>query len=190
MLQASIEYLRYLEQCVTDLKVATGMDLDTAVQKAPPTFQQPSQLQRDPFEHDSTDDDDDENSDVGMKESSEKPSIQTDYQAQTPSAYSSPDSTAPSPALDVYRCRKVTTYTLLVSAFPSPATGLHSLAGCSGLHLSTRPASTSPNLTSSKEAEEEATETLLMLRKDRRSTNASISSGHGRGMSVKDLLSS
>lgn len=192
ILQASIEYLRYLEQCVTELKTANGMDCTAIVQKTPPPFQRSSKLQRDAFEHDGTDDDDDDDSDVGMAESSDRPSVQTDYQAQTSSAYGSPDSTAPSPALDVYQYHKWSANTVPYSTLPSPTTGLYSSASRRSLHVSTCSASTSPNLvpTSSKDADEEATETLMMLREDRRSANASSSSSHGRGMSVKDLLSS
>ena len=43
---------------------------------------------------------------------------------------------------------------------------------------------------SSKEADEEATTALMMLNKDRRNTSSSNHSRSGRGMSVKDLLSS
>ncbi|KAL8944473.1 MAG: hypothetical protein Q9211_000570 [Gyalolechia sp. 1 TL-2023] len=189
--QASVEYLRYLEQCVKELKAATDANSNAIIQKSPPAFQQSSQLGRDPFGDDDNDDDDDEDSDVGMTEPSNLPSLQTEFQAQT-SAYISPHSTATSPALDVFQYQKATSYRPPPSVLPSPTIGSHQSVGRWGLHPSIHSASTSPGLmpTSSKEADEEATEALLMLNKDRRSTNASGTSSHGGGMSVKDLLSS
>ncbi|KAL9007181.1 MAG: hypothetical protein Q9188_000115 [Gyalolechia gomerana] len=189
--QASIEYLRYLEQCVKDLKAATDANPNAIIQKSPLAFQQFSQLGRGPFGDDDNDDDDDEDSDVGMMEPSNLPSLQTDYRSQT-SAYASPHSTATSPAFDVFQYQKATSYTSPPSVLPSPTIGSDPSVGRRNLHPSTHSASTSPSLmpTSSKKADEEATEALLMLNKDRRSTNASSNGSHGRGMSVKDLLSS
>ncbi|KAL8944092.1 MAG: hypothetical protein Q9216_000683 [Gyalolechia sp. 2 TL-2023] len=191
ILQASIEYLRYLERCVKDLKAATGANSNAIIQKSPPAFQQFLKLGRGPLRDGDDDDDDDEDSDVGMMEPSNLPSLLTDYQARI-SASTSPHSTATSPVLDTFRYQKATSYTSPFSVLPSPSIGSQPSVGRRDLRPSTHSACTSPNLmpTLSKKADEEATEALLMLNKDRRSTNASSNSSHGRSMSVKDLLSS
>ncbi|KAL8838058.1 MAG: hypothetical protein Q9170_002294 [Blastenia crenularia] len=185
ILQASIEYLRYLEQCVQDLKAANGAASKAVNQRSPPPFQR-SALEYHPYGED--DNDDDEDSDVDMNE---PPSLVTTYHSQSP-AYTSPHSTDTSPALDALQQLKDTSYTSSLSELPSPAIEAQQLAGRRDRQRSVYSTSTSPNLrpTSSKEADEEATEVLLMLNKDRRNTNTSSNSSYGRGMSVKDLLSS
>ncbi|KAL8929788.1 MAG: hypothetical protein Q9208_000932 [Pyrenodesmia sp. 3 TL-2023] len=179
ILQASIEYLRYLEQCVTNLKAANGLKSGLAIHRPPPVFQQ------------STDDDDEEDyegdSDVEMTGQPELPSARADNQQQN-LAYTSPHCTMTSPALDaIYR--KPTSCTSPLSDLPSPAFGPLNPATYRSFPQSTPSVSTSPTLMPSKEADKEATAALLMLNKDRRNTTSSSSSS-GRGMSVKDLLSS
>ncbi|KAI4203120.1 MAG: hypothetical protein LQ346_001854 [Caloplaca aetnensis] len=179
ILQASIEYLRYLEQCVTDLKAANGLKSGPTIHRPPPIFQQ------------STDDDEEDegDSDVEMTGRSELPLTDTDNPQQK-LTHTSPQSRMTSPALDAMYC-KPTSCTSSLSDLTSPPFGSLKSTSYRSFPQSTSSASTSPALVPSKEADEEATAALLMLNKDRRNTNtSSSSSSHGRGMSVKDLLSS
>ncbi|KAL8739060.1 MAG: hypothetical protein Q9181_000242 [Wetmoreana brouardii] len=187
ILQASIEYLRYLEQCITDLKAAHGVKQSATVQRSPPTLHQSSSPEHHPHE---VDDEDDEDTDVDMT-GSDLPSLRTEYQGPA-SAYTSPQSMTTSPAIDPFQYRKPTSNTSTLSGLPSPALGPQISASLGYLRQYTKSTSTSPTLVpnSSKEADEEATAALLMLNKDRRNTSTSNSSSSGRGMSVKDLLSS
>ncbi|KAL8781643.1 MAG: hypothetical protein Q9213_005908 [Squamulea squamosa] len=188
ILQASIDYLRYLEQCIVDLKVANGVGSNSATQKSPEQFQQFTPPQ---FRANDDDDDDDENSDFEMTETPDLPPLRTTYLEQGP-AYSSPPSTTTSPALDVMQYQKAVPHNSSFSGFPSPAVEPQPSANV-GLHRQyTNSTSTSPTLiaVSSTEADEEATAALMMLNKDRRNTNTSSHSSSGRGLSVKDLLSS
>ena len=88
--------------------------------------------------------------------------------------------------------QKALSYSSSLSGLPSPAVAPRGSANLGPYRHYTSSTSTSPVLipTSSKEADEEATAALMMLNKDRRNTNSSSHSSSGRGMSVKDLLSS
>lgn len=189
-----------------------------AARRSPPVFPQsalsPNQLHVETDEEEEDDDDNDEDSDVDMtgqtnpNESDtvdtsrsrttetrpERPTLeplplQSDGQKQT-TAHSSPYSMTTSPVLGTPYPRSMS-HILSLSGLPSPAIGARTWNN-HRYQQSTSSASTSPTLvpTSSKEADEEATAALLMLNKDRRNTNTSSSSSSGRGMSVKDLLSS
>ncbi|KAL8810239.1 MAG: hypothetical protein Q9200_002738 [Gallowayella weberi] len=187
ILQASIDYLRYLEQCITDLKTASGAKMSATMQNSPPLFQQytPPQYQAQDEE------DEEEDTDVEMTEIPDLAPLQTSNQGQAP-VYTSPQSNTTSPALDAMHNHKAMSYTSSLSELPSPAIGPQpsSVTGLSRQY--TYSTSTSPTLVpiSSKEADEEATAALMMLNKDRRNTGASNGSSGGRGISVKDLLSS
>lgn len=192
--QSSIEYLRYLEQCVADLKAANGLKSGFVAQRSPPYFQGTNPARRLPHVEMDEDDDDEveeeeeeengpDDTDVDMIETPGLPPLQTNSQQQK-QAYWSPYSKTTSPALDaIYQQAK---------SFDSPAIGPPHATNRRYLQQSTSSSSTSPTLVpdSYEGAREEATAALLMLNKDRRNTNSSSSGSAGRGMSVKDLLSS
>lgn len=162
-----------------ELEGGERSEIRSSHSQAPPVFQQ------------STDDDEEEDdegdSDVEMTGQPELPFARADNQQQD-LAYTSPQSTMTSPALDA-AYRKPTSCTSPLSDLPSPAFGPLNPATYRSFPQSTPSVSTSPILMPSKEADKEATAALLMLNKDRRNTTSSSSSS-GRGMSVKDLLSS
>jgi hypothetical protein len=184
--QASIDYLRYLERCVTDLQAAqnakgTGAMPAPAHRGAPPPLDTSCARVGDEEEESGGSDEDLE---MGNTESTTTtPAFSATHTPMNPFKY--PPSTHTSPALEPLSARPSSSYASSVSTLPSPAYGpqhppypgpplgyLHS-------------ASTSPILLpSTKDLDHEATSALLMLNKDRRNPSAS-----GRGMSVKDLLS-
>ncbi|KAL8693389.1 MAG: hypothetical protein Q9218_001781 [Villophora microphyllina] len=188
ILQASIDYLRYLEQCITELTAANGARSCTNLQSSPPTVQQFTPPERQAHEEQEDEDEDDEDTDVEMT-GPELPPLQTSYQEQV-SPFTTPHSTTVSPATGSLVCQKLVSHISSLSGLPSPAFAPQTSAGLGYSRQYTQSASTSPTLipNMSKEADEEATAALLMLNKDRRNTSGSSSSG--RGMSVKDLLSS
>ncbi|KAL8798844.1 MAG: hypothetical protein Q9182_006347 [Xanthomendoza sp. 2 TL-2023] len=187
ILQASIDYLRYLEQCITDLKAANGAKMSATMQSSPPLFQQytPPRYQAQDEE------DEEEDTDVEMTETPDLAPLQTSNQGQAP-VYTSPQSNTTSPALDAMHNHKAMSYASSLPELPSPAIGPQPASGAGLSRQYTYSTSTSPTLVpiSSKEADEEATAALMMLNKDRRNTGASNGSSGGRGISVKDLLSS
>ncbi|KAI4207910.1 MAG: hypothetical protein LQ348_000408 [Seirophora lacunosa] len=199
ILQSSIEYLRYLEQCVTDLKAANGLKSGSVAQRSPPPLQQTNPAQRHPHgENDEDEDDDDDeededdqdDTDVDMIGTPGLPPHQTNAQQQA-QAYTSPYSEATSPALDALY-QKPKSFNSPLSGLPSPVIGPPYSTNRSYFQQSASSSSTSPTLVpdSYEGAREEATAALLMLNKDRRNTNSSGSGSAGRGMSVRDLLSS
>ncbi|KAL8873544.1 MAG: hypothetical protein Q9174_001006 [Haloplaca sp. 1 TL-2023] len=186
ILQASIDYLRYLEDCITNLKAASGGQSTKTIQRSPPPLQQFTPLEHQPDDED----EEDEDTDVEMT-GSDLLSLQTRKQEQA--SYTSSHSTTTSPALESHMYQTPTAHMPSHSHLPSPALGPQASAGFGHAQGYSQSASTSPTLiaTSSKEDDEEATAALLMLNKDRRSTTTSSSSCSSvRGMSVKDLLSS
>ena len=208
ILQASIDYLRYLERCVTDLKAANE-NLPT---QAPydPKHQARSAIDGD--DDDDDDDDDNEDPDLEMAETpstTASPAI-TPLYSQTPSAFtyistsipltpthptqsrSYPATSLPSPVFpptsqSQFQSQIKTTY-------PSPnfenphLTRPYSSSTAYSLSTTTSPALL-PNVVSMElgleDADHEATAALLMLNTERRDRG-----GKGRGMSVRDLLSS
>ncbi|KAL8891443.1 MAG: hypothetical protein Q9215_001487 [Flavoplaca cf. flavocitrina] len=191
ILQASIDYLRYLEQCVGDLKAANGAGLTStpAVQKSPKPFQQFTPPEYQAPEED--DEDDDEGTDVEMTGTPVLPPLSTIHLDHAP-VYSSSRSTITSPALTALQHQNTVSHPSSLSSLPSPNVGPPMSANFGLYRQHTSSASTSPALmpVSSKEADEEATTALMMLNKDRRNTSSSNHSSSGRGMSVRDLLSS
>ncbi|KAI4258254.1 MAG: hypothetical protein LQ352_001307 [Teloschistes flavicans] len=184
ILQASIEYLRYLEQCVTDLKAATNSQI------SPSIIQQFTTSEHQTNEEQEDEDEDEEDTDVEMT-GRELPPLQTTHEDQE-SPFTTPHSTTASPAVVYLVDRRPVCHISSLSGLPSPALGPQTCIGPEYVRPYAQSVSTSPTLAAnvSKEADEEATAALLMLRKDRRKTNNSSSSSSGRGMSVKDLLSS
>lgn len=184
ILQASIEYVRYLEDCVSKLKAQHG-DVQTqadgsnlpSIREFHPTFT------------------DDTNGDVDMSDSETATSpaftARPDYYSRPPSV---------SPALHAQDARdrqqsyssvstdyRKPSYSL--STTTSPAFGPQFGAPPSYSHggsTASTPGSTltSPALNPQSDLDQEATAALLMLNNDRRGT----ANQSGRGMSVRDLL--
>ena len=179
--QASIDYLRYLEKCIVDLKAANNQLSTPLIQpQAPPPHLNTSMLDQ------NDEGEDDEEDDVEMENTESKTTSPVFASAlqREPRSYASPQSITPSPALDAQSHYQTSSYASSVSTLPSPAFGPqrhHHQGSHSHCSLS---ASTSPTIIPNKEQDQEATAALLMLNKDRRNPKSS------RGMSVKDLLSS
>ncbi|CAF9926164.1 MAG: hypothetical protein ALECFALPRED_003377 [Alectoria fallacina] len=183
ILQASIDYLRYLEKCIADLKNANN-SLSTPLvqpQALPSRFDAHTSKQNDEEEEE---DEDDEDEDVTMADpgsNGTSPSIMAI--AGRAYAYTSPQSITVSPALEDQSQYQHSSYASSVSTLPSPAfKPQNSCYRGSQSHFSLS-ASTSPTIMPSREQDQEATAALLMLNKDRRNPKG------GRAMSVRDLLS-
>ncbi|KAL0936524.1 helix-loop-helix dna-binding domain-containing protein [Colletotrichum truncatum] len=200
ILQASIEYVRYLEDCVAKLKAQR--DVSEGVSPTDSGLQTPSG--RDPWgsipqfvpKYQQEPDD------VEMT-GSEAPS--PTFPAQQHSRSQQP-SVSPSPALLAQDSRhrhdsypSVSTadqrhYSYSASsATTSPAFGPQPYAYGHGIASVSHSTLTSPALAPQRDLDHEATAALLMLNTDRRGTvgseSASTARGAGRGMSVRDLLS-
>ena len=190
ILQASIEYLRYLEHCVTDLKAANSTLPPTAhYQSQAPTPQALSSTSLNTH-------DDSEDSDDGDLEMQDR--ISTDVSpdiASIPSreflreGYGSSNT---SPAIMPSRDGTHNSSYTSISSLPSPAFSAHSYqpSGQHAYHSTyTHSNQVSPAMmaNSMQDADHEATAALLMLNADRRYTG--VAKTGGRGMSVQDLLS-
>ncbi|KUJ07974.1 uncharacterized protein LY89DRAFT_346155 [Mollisia scopiformis] len=185
ILQASIDYVRYLEDCVAKLKAENNRS------NATPTTEQQFQLPppasrgsygNTPRQYQSYD----EQEDVEMGGSE-----QASPTYSTPVAHSNRPSESPAPQdsrnrQDSYS--SVSTdqrhYSFSASSTTSPALGPAAYEYARSA-ASAGSALTSPALLPQRDMDQEATAALLMLNSDRRGTQGSIS---GRGMSVKDLL--
>ncbi|MCJ1448116.1 MAG: hypothetical protein MMC23_008629 [Stictis urceolatum] len=191
ILQAGIDYLRYLERCVADLKAvnrglpASGLPTQsqapTPRPRSPATSPSDEELGGDPGDDPSDEEEEEEEEEEDSDEEMEgvTPSTATS-QAFTfvPSSYSS---TQPSPAAGTpYNypiSRSSTLPSLLSPAFkPVRPEYSHSVESSPALL---------PN--SSRDADHEATAALLMLNNDRRGKQQRKGGG---GLSVQDLLSS
>lgn len=178
--QASIDYLRYLEDCIADLKAANN-SLSTPLvqpQAPPPPFDAVT-----PQEDDDDDDGDEDDEDVTMGDLGSNDTSPSNMAiASKAYAYTSPQSITASPAIETRSNHHHSSYASSVSTLPSPAfEPQHGHRGSqSQFSLS---ASTSPTIMPSREQDQEATAALLMLNKDRRNPKG------GRAMSVRDLLS-
>ena len=175
--QASIDYLRYLEKCIVDLKAANNSLSTPLVQpQAPPARSHMSSLDH----NDEGEDEDDDDIEMENTDSMATSPVFASAQSSESLSCTSPQSITPSPALDALSQYQTSSYASSVSTLPSPAFGPQRHHQ-SSLSLS---ASTSPTIVPSKEQDQEATAALLMLNKDRRNPKGA------RGMSVRDLLSS
>lgn len=189
MRQASIEYVRYLEDCISQLKAQRDVQQH---ESGPVEMGLPTPSGREPYNPGShfAQYQEQRSPDVEMT-GSEAPSP-----TFTPNASRSQQPSI-SPALLAEDSRRrhdsyssVSTdhrhYSYSTSATTSPAFGpqvygyAQSNASASGSTL------TSPALLPQRDLDQEATAALLMLNSDRRGTN---SGPNGRGMSVRDLLS-
>ncbi|CAD6566181.1 MAG: hypothetical protein ASARMPRED_008577 [Alectoria sarmentosa] len=182
ILQASIDYLRYLEKCITDLKDANNSLSIPLVQAQalPSRFDAHTSKQNDEEE-----DEDDDDEDVTMADpdsNGTSPSVMAI--AGRAYAYTSPQSITVSPAIAIEDQSQYqhSSYASSISTLPSPAFEPQN-SGYRGSqsHFSLS-ASTSPTIMPSREQDQEATAALLMLNKDRRNPKG------GRAMSVRDLL--
>ena len=169
MLQASIEYTRYLEQCIVDLKANSN----AAVTPTLPKFQSSVAASGDsasaPSSHGHEEDEDDE-----MEEAGESaPTAELERHQSQSSSYSQ----SASPMLDAQRHYSYSSY----SATTSPTFGPQRHYSYTSHSTSASPALL-PQSRDSRDFDHEATEALLLLNTDRRNQRA-------RGMSVRDLLS-
>jgi hypothetical protein len=187
--QASIDYIRYLEDCVAKLKAQNGRRTPTPTTTQdyiplPPAARVPYN----PSETYGTYNDEEDDEDVEM----------TGSEAHSPNYQIAPTrlqqpSISPALLAQDSRHRQASYssasndhryYSYSTSSTTSPAFGPrpYEYAISNSASNSTLP---SPALLPQGDLDQEATTALLMLNTDRRGTNGSIS---GRGMSVKDLL--
>ncbi|KAI0165646.1 hypothetical protein GGR57DRAFT_497118 [Xylariaceae sp. FL1272] len=162
ILQASIEYVRYLEDCLTKLKAQQGQN-----PMVTPEFRLGQREEEDAY---------DENQDVDMTDT-ETPSPNQTRQASPPSGRSRQHSYS-SASTEHHRH-----YSFSTSANTSPAILPQ---GYAYSETTSHSALASPALRPQVELDHEASAALLMLNSDRRA----IPTAPGRGMSVRDLLSS
>ncbi|KND90184.1 Sterol regulatory element-binding protein 2 [Tolypocladium ophioglossoides CBS 100239] len=177
ILQASIDYVRYLEDCVAKLKVQHGENQSRAESALPPIREFHPTFHEDPAgDVEMTDSDTASPVFTGQHDRSHQSSISPALQAQDSRhrqhSYSS--------ASTDHRH-----YSYSTSATTSPAFGpqRHGMYAQSSISTSGSTL-TSPALNPQSDLDQEATAALLMLNNDRRGTNA-----NGRGLSVRDLLS-
>ncbi|KAK2593826.1 hypothetical protein QQS21_008484 [Conoideocrella luteorostrata] len=180
ILQASIDYVRYLEDCVSKLQAQRGEDhsRDEAAHNSLPSIRDFHPT----FHADPAGDVEMSDSDTAsplfteQPDRSQRPSISPSLQAEDvrhrQQSYSSVSTDQRH-------------YSFSISAGASPAFGpqrhgIYAQSSASGSAL------TSPALHPQSDLDQEATAALLMLNNDRRGTNASL---NGRGLSVRDLLS-
>lgn len=186
--QASIDYVRYLEDCVAKLKAENNRSNATPTTEQ--QFSLPPPASRGsygttPQQYHSYDDQEDV--EMGGSE-------QASPTYSTPVAHSNRPSESPALLPQDSRNRQdsyssVSTdhphYSFSASSTTSPALGPAAYDYARSA-ASVGSALTSPALLPQRDMDQEATAALLMLNSDRRGTQGSIS---GRGMSVKDLLS-
>ncbi|KAL9101226.1 MAG: hypothetical protein Q9163_003508 [Psora crenata] len=189
ILQASIDYLSYLESCISELKAANNALATPLVQPQAPVLRKDNGalLGLDEDDDELAEDDDDNDEDTAMKDVGTITTQPTrSVHPKRASAYASPQSITTSPSTDS-QARYQSSYASSLSTLPSPAMGpqlscpqsQHSYSGPQSV-------STSPTIMPSREQDEEATAALLMLNKDRR-----YSKEEGkRRLSVRDLLTS
>ncbi|KAG9248694.1 hypothetical protein BJ878DRAFT_432727 [Calycina marina] len=200
ILQASIDYVRYLEDCVTKLQAENrraGSNSTPMVEKfrIPPTARTGSYALRKSQSHNQSHDDGEdegEGEDVDMEGSASPPLSQahprsTHQPSLSPALY--PQDSASKTRQDSYSSISTDPrrYSFTTSANTSPAIGPnrydYGRASMPGSAL------TSPALLPQSDQDQDATAALLMLNTDRRGyLNGGLSGG--RGMSVRDLLSS
>ncbi|MCJ1399912.1 hypothetical protein MMC11_003115 [Xylographa trunciseda] len=196
ILQASIDYLRYLEQCVTDLKAVNSFLPSSAqYQSQAPTPRAMSSAS--PTNHNDSEDDDDEDEDQDQ-----------DHEMQDQTAADVPPAIAAIPSRESltegygsYTTSPTTmpsrsethnsSYTS-ISSLPSPAFSARSYQqsyqdACRSVHSHSNEVSPAIMPNSMQDADHEATAALLMLNMDRR--HSKLTKTGARGMSVQDLLS-
>ncbi|KAI1762977.1 hypothetical protein GGR53DRAFT_521324 [Hypoxylon sp. FL1150] len=183
ILQASIEYLRYLQDCITKLKEQRD---DRSSTPAQPQFKLPV----------STDNETDEIDDDEVDEAKGQEDVEMTNSESPSPGYTNRLSISPTLMAQDARGRQhsyssVSTeyrhYSYTAPATTSPAFAPQPYPQHVGSTSASHSTLTSPALRPQQELDQEASAALLMLNVDRRGTS---NSEPGRGMSVKDLLSS
>ncbi|KAH8808199.1 hypothetical protein F5884DRAFT_821607 [Xylogone sp. PMI_703] len=186
ILQASIDYIRYLEDCVAKLKAENARTDASAPASefAPPTVKSrgsysphhnfPAQDKEEDVEMDGSDSHSASYSTpmANMHQFSVSPALGPQDSRSRQASYSSASTDHRHYS---YSASSTTSPALGPSAYDYPRGG-----------IPVGSALTSPTLLPQRDLDQEATAALLMLNTDRRGTTGSAS---GRGMSVKDLLS-
>ncbi|KAL7628047.1 hypothetical protein AAE478_002243 [Parahypoxylon ruwenzoriense] len=189
ILQASIEYVRYLEECISKLK---SQHDDQATAPDPAQFRLAPSNDQDAYDMDEKEDDDEEGQEDVEMTGSEAASPAF---AQTPTR-SNQSSISPALVAQDARGRQQSYssasteyrhYSYSGPSTTSPAFGPQTYPQHMGPSPASHSALTSPALRPQQEIDQEASAALLMLNVDRRGT---CNTGPGRGMSVRDLLSS
>ncbi|KAK9425032.1 hypothetical protein SUNI508_03172 [Seiridium unicorne] len=185
ILQASIEYVRYLEDCVTQLK--SQRDPQSSA-PTPTEFVLPPCTDHDDFETEQYHMEG--TGDVEMMES--EPASPT-YSSQTPRSQRPSESPAllAQDAHDRHGSYSSAStdhrhYSYSASSAASPNFGPQTYGYARAAPSASSSTLTSPALAPQRDLDQEATAALLMLNSDRRGV---VKTGPARGMSVKDLLS-
>jgi hypothetical protein len=192
ILQAGIDYVRYLEQCIQDLKAANNSHSP----KVQPTMDQEPGLKRDTFHQDYlSDDNEDDNEDVDM-DPSEPATLSPTLQptGSRDSLHGFYVSSLPSPSLTT-RQEYASSYASTIASQQSPAVGPQGYQPHQyGYYEPPKPSYGHQTYVSPMilprpmhDADHEATSALLMLNHDRRHLPAE---GRARGISVRDLITS
>ena len=193
ILQAGIDYMRYLEQCVTDLKGPhrTGLHIPMPSQSQAPTPRPPSDIASEaPSEDEEEDDDGDKMQDVDHSFQETSPAIDS-LPSRGPSRGHASSLTSPTVLPQPQQSAIWSTNT---SALTSPAFGPGNDSASSldrpGLpYFHSADASPAMLPDPMHDAAHEATTALLMLNHDRRHSHSERIRAGG-GLSVRDLLSS
>jgi len=190
ILQASIDYVRYLEDCVAKLKAQNNRSTPTPTSAQDFSLLPAVQGAFQPNQRFNDYEEDDEDEDIEMGGSEATSPV---YMAATPRSHQPSISPAIIPQDSRDRQNSYSSastdqrhYSYSASSTTSPAFGPQGYAYARST-ASAGSALTSPALLPQRDLDQEATAALLMLNSDRRGTNASAN-GRG-GMSVKDLLS-
>ena len=176
MIQASVDYLRYLQICITDLKAANNALSTPMIQARAPKLR-PESLDED-LSNDDDDDESDEDDfapgepeDEVMKDSPSNETLararrQSHPHADLDHGHAGNPTLLPSPAFEAKHDRPYSQHSWSARSLGSTTT--------------------SPTLMANSEQDEEATAALLMLTHDRR--HLTSQENGRRGLSVKDLL--
>jgi hypothetical protein len=185
--------MRYLEQCLTDLKAAHSQCRPTstsAYTSPPPPTHTPQPVESGNPTSNAQAEESDEDSDEEMSEATSPHTTHPHYRT-TSSAHSNRPSISPailpsaftSPAILSHHQREYSYNSTYSSALPSPAYEPQKKSSGPSFSQLTSPALRPQDPKGMEKDDHEATAALLMLNTDRRKW-----SGPSRGMSVKDLL--
>ncbi|KAH8593377.1 hypothetical protein B0O99DRAFT_515800 [Bisporella sp. PMI_857] len=184
ILQASIDYIRYLEDCVAKLKAENDRTISNSTPSSD-AFMLPPAARQGSYNTARQDQPHEEDEDIEMGD-------QTMISSKHCRAISNSCRPSLSPAMLPHDSRNLQDSSSSISTDPRRysfnASTTTSPALLPGIYDYSRPGSalTSPALHPQRNLDEEATAALLMLNTDRRGINGSMG---GRGLSVKDLLS-
>ncbi|KAI1807569.1 hypothetical protein F4811DRAFT_559639 [Daldinia bambusicola] len=188
ILQASIEYVRYLEDCITKLKEQRD---DQSATPAPAQFKLTPSNDVDAYDMDEEKEDEECQDDVEMTGSEAPSPVYVQTPARSNQSSISPALVAQDAPSRHHSYSSVSTeyrhYSYSGPSNTSPGFGPPGYPQYTGTTSTSHSTLTSPALRPQQEIDQEASAALLMLNVDRRGTT---SSGPGRGLSVRDLLSS